>query len=157
MAKPTSESAGWWAYLYRAVDKRGLTVDFMLSEHRDISAAKQFFTRAIERHGAPERITLDGYPATHSAVIELKQSGMLRPQTKVWTSKYLNHIVAQDHRRVQKRIYLMLGFKKFDHAAIAISGVELAQKIRKGQFDITQLRSRVQVRMPQVWDAILAD
>jgi transposase-like protein len=80
---------GRWTYLYRAVDKRGLTVDFLLSEHRDISAAKQFFTRAIERHGAPERITLDGYPATHAAVAELKESGMLRPQTKVWTSKYL--------------------------------------------------------------------
>lgn len=61
-------------YLYRAVDKRGLTVDFLLSGHRDISAAKRFFTRAIERHGAPERITLDGYPATHSAVAELKKS-----------------------------------------------------------------------------------
>ena len=87
---------------------------------------------------------------------EIKKSGMLRPQTKVWTSKYLNNIVEQDHRRVKQRIYPMLGFKKFDNVAIAISGVEPAQKIRKRQFDITQLRSRVKVRMPQVWDAILA-
>jgi len=129
---------GRWTYLYRAVDKRGLTVNFLLSEHRDISAAKQFFTRAIERHGAPERITLDGYPATHLAVAELKKSGILRPQTKVWASKYLNNIVEQDHRRVKQRIYPMLSFKKFDNAAIAIIGVELAQKIRKGQFDMTQ-------------------
>jgi putative transposase len=58
---------GRWTYLYRAVDRDGLTVDFMLSEHRDITAAKRFFSQAIERHGAPERITLDGYPATHAA------------------------------------------------------------------------------------------
>jgi hypothetical protein len=59
--------------------------------------------------------------------------------------------------RMKQRIYLMLGFKNFGNAAIAISGVELAQKIRKGQFDITQLRSGVKVRTPQVWDAILGD
>ena len=60
--KPTSESEEGWTYLYRVVDKRGLTVDLLLSEHRDIAAAKRFFIRAIERHGAPDRITLDGYP-----------------------------------------------------------------------------------------------
>jgi transposase-like protein len=65
---------GRWTYLYRAVDKRGLTGGFLLSEHRDISAAKQFFTRAIERHGAPQRIRLDGYPASHPAAAEFKKS-----------------------------------------------------------------------------------
>jgi transposase-like protein len=148
---------GRWNYLYRAVDNHGLTVDFLLSEHRDIAAAKRFFTRAVQQHSAPSSITLDGYPATHSAVAELKKSGMLRPQTKVWTSKYLNNIVEQDHRRVKQRVYPMLGFKNFANAAVAISGVELAQKIRKGQFDLTQLRGGVKVRMPQVWDATLAD
>src|SRR5918999_2641818 len=81
---------GHWTYLYRAVDKQGLTVDFLLSEHRDIAAAKRFFTRAIERHGTPERITLDGYPATHAAIAKLKKDGALCLETKVWTSKYLN-------------------------------------------------------------------
>lgn len=46
---------GRWTYLYRAVDKQGLTVDFWLSEHRDIESVKQFFTRARRRHGVPER------------------------------------------------------------------------------------------------------
>jgi transposase-like protein len=81
---------GRWTYLYRAVDKQGLTVDFLLSEHRDIAAAKRLFTRAIEQHGAPARITLDGYPATHTAIAELKMGGVLHLETKVWTSKYLN-------------------------------------------------------------------
>lgn len=96
--------SGRWTYLYRAVDQQGLTADFPLSEHRDIAAAKRFFTRAIGRHGAPERITLDGYPATHKAVAELKKEGVLRLETKVWTSKYLNNIIEQDHRRVKQRI-----------------------------------------------------
>jgi transposase-like protein len=39
---------GQWAYLYRAVDKKGQTVDFLLSAHRDIAAARQFFTQAIK-------------------------------------------------------------------------------------------------------------
>ena len=148
---------GRWTYLYRAVDKQGLAVDFLLSEHKDISAAKQFFTKAVKRHGAPERITLDGYPATHAAVAELKRSRVLRPQTKVRTSKYLNNLVEQDHRRVKQRIYPMLGFKNFGSAAVTISGIELVQKIKKGQFNITRLKSRMKVRMPQVWDTVLAD
>ena len=38
---------GRWTYLYRAVDKHGLTADFPLNEHRDIAAAKRFFGRAM--------------------------------------------------------------------------------------------------------------
>jgi transposase-like protein len=148
---------GRWTYLYGAVDRQGLTVDFLLSEHRDIAAAKRFFIRAIERHSAPERITLDGYPATHVAVAELTKSGVLRSQTKVRTSKYLNNLVEQDHRRVKQHLYPMLSFKSFRNAAVTISGIELVQEIRKGQFNITQLKGGMKVRMPQVWDAVLAD
>jgi transposase-like protein len=147
---------GRWTYLYRAVDRQGLTVDFLLSEHRDIAAARRFFIRAIERHGAPERITPDGYPATHSAVAELKKSGMLRPQAKVWTSKYLNNIVEQDHRRVKQRVYPMLGFKNFRNAAVTISGVELGQKIRKGQFNSSAVIAREGTGVTQLWEAVLA-
>lgn len=147
---------GRWAYLYRAVDRQGLTVDFLLSERRDIAAAKRFFIRATERHGAAVSITLDGYPATHSAVAELKQSGVLRPQTKIRTSKYLNNLVERDHRRVKQRLYPMLGFKSFVNAATAISGAELAQKIRKGQFDTSGVIARGGARGWHVWEAVLA-
>lgn len=83
--------------------------------------------------------------------------GVLRLETKVWTRKYLNNIVEQDHRRVKQRVYPLLGSKSFRNAAIAISGIELAQKIKKGQFNITQVKGGVEVRMPQVWGAVLAD
>ena len=46
---------GEWKYLYRAVYKQGKTVDFLLTEHRDIEAARRFFTQAINKHGAPEK------------------------------------------------------------------------------------------------------
>jgi transposase-like protein len=147
---------GRWTYLYRAVDQRGLTVDFLLSEHRDIAAARRFFRRAIERHGAPERITLDGYPATHAAIAELKKDGLLRLETKVWTSKYLNNLVEQDHRRVKQRLYPMLGFKNFRNAAVTISGIELVQKIKKEQFNIAKFTNGVNVRVPHVWETVLA-
>jgi len=146
---------GRWTHLYRAVDKHGSTVDFLLSEHRDIAAAKRFFIKAIEQHGAPERITLDGYPATHSAIAELRKSALLLPEMKVWTSKYLNNLVEQDHRRVKRRIYPMLGFKNFGNAAVTISGVELAQKIRKRQFDTSAVIVKEGASVQQVWHAVL--
>ena len=146
---------GRWTYLYRAVDKRGQTVDFLLSERRDIIAAKRFFTQAIKQHGPPEKITVDGYPATHTAVSELKAENLLPQGTKVRTSKYLNNLIEQDHRRIKQRIYPMLGFKRFGNAAITISGIELIHRIRKGQFDTSAvIKGRACVL--QMWDVVLA-
>lgn len=81
---------------------------------------------------------------------------MLRPHTKVRTSKYLNNLVEQDHRRVKQRIYPMLGFKNFGNAAVTISGIELVQKIKKGQFDTSAVIDREGTRVSHVWDAVLA-
>jgi transposase-like protein len=86
----------------------------------------------------------------------LKEGGVLPSEMKVWTSKYLNNIVEQDHRRVKQRIYPMLGFKRFGNAVVTISGIELAQKIRKGQFNIANLRTGMRVMVPQIWDAVIA-
>ena len=63
---------GRWTYLYRAVDKEGKTVDFLLRAKRDVAAAKAFFRRALERQGRlPHKITLDGYQASHRAARRL--------------------------------------------------------------------------------------
>ena len=50
---------GAWKYLYRAVDKQGNTVDFLLTQNRDIAAAKRLFTQVIEKHTAPEKRSVD--------------------------------------------------------------------------------------------------
>src|SRR3979411_885673 len=68
---------GQWVYLYRAVDKAGRTIDFLLSRRRDVAAAKRFFSRAPRNPGAPRVITLDGYAASHRAVAKLKEVGTL--------------------------------------------------------------------------------
>ena len=59
---------GRWTYLYRAVDKQGRTVDFLLRAKRDVAAAKAFFRRAFKSQGRlSQKITLDGYQASHRA------------------------------------------------------------------------------------------
>jgi transposase-like protein len=59
---------GQWYYLYRAVDKTGQTIDFLLTAQRDEHAAKRFLTKTIRRHGAPEKITIDGSAADEAAI-----------------------------------------------------------------------------------------
>jgi len=48
-----------WTYLYRAVDRDGQTLDFMLSERRNTAAARRFFKRAVGTNGVPERVAID--------------------------------------------------------------------------------------------------
>ena len=120
---------GKWVYLYRAVDRDGKTVDFRLSTRRDVTAAKAFFCKAIKVQGAPPRtITLDGYAASHRAVRDMQAGGQLPTDTKLRSSKYLNNLIEQDHRGVKLRIDPMLGFKRFETAAITISGIELLHR-----------------------------
>jgi transposase-like protein len=137
------------------VDREGQTVDFFLREHRDIAAAKRFFAQAIEKRGRPEKITLDGYAASHVAVGELQGEGLLPVQLLVRTNRYLNNVIEQDHRRVKQRVRPMLEFKRFDHAATTITGIELIHQIKKGQFDTSTL-CPPQTRAPQMWESVLA-
>jgi transposase-like protein len=146
---------GRWTYLYRAVDKEGRTVDFLLSERRDLDAAKRFFRKAMKSHQTPRVITLDAYAASHRAISELKSAGAMPKRVRIRSSKYLNNVVEQDHRRIKHRIRPMLGFKRFDTAAITISGIELAEKIRKHQFKTGKLKGRPKTA-PEIWAAILA-
>ena len=128
---------GQWKYLYRAVDKVGNTVDFLLTAKRDRKAALRFLRKAIDQCGMPQKITLDKSGANTAAIddyntdnktgIELRVAG-LGPQVK-----YLNNIVEQDHRAVKRLTRPMLGFKSFWSAATTLAGIELMHMIRKGQ------------------------
>ena len=103
----------------------------------------------------PTKITLDAYAASHRAVREMKEDGELPVRVKVRSSQYLNNLVEQDHRRVKQRIRPMLGFKRFDNAVVTISGIELAEKVKKGQFKTGKLGG-CYAAMTELWNAALA-
>ena len=122
---------GQWFSLYRAVDKTGQTIDFLLTEQRDEEAAKRFLTKAIRRHGVPEKITIDGSVANEVAIKSYNtEHGTAIEIRKI---KYLNNIVEQDHRAVKRGTRPMLGFKSFDAAQGTLAGIELMHMIKKRQ------------------------
>ena len=127
--------AGSWAYLYRAVDSAGETIEFMLSPNRDLIAAKLFLRLALSATNGvrPRVINVDGHPAYASAVEELKHSGELRRRCRCRTSPYLNNVIEQDHRFIKKRITASQGFRSAEGAWRTIEGYEAMHAIRKGQ------------------------
>ena len=127
---------GHWRYLYRAVDKTGQTIDFFLTEERDEQAAKRFLTKAMRRHGVPEKITIDGSAANEAAI---KSSNAEHGTAiAIRKGKYLNNMVEQDHRGVKRITRPMLGFKAFDAAQSTLVGIELMHMIKKRQMVVEE-------------------
>jgi transposase-like protein len=122
---------GEWRYLYRAVDKSGQTIDFLLTAQRDEAAAKRFLTQAIRRHGVPETITIDGSEANEAAIKRYNEAH--GTAIIIRQVKYLNNIIEQDHRGVKRVTRPMLGFKSFAAAQAALIGIELMHMLKKGQ------------------------
>ena len=146
---------GEWQYLDRAVDEDGETVDFYLSRKRDTNAAKAFLRKGIKTQGVPKKSTWILMPPGIGRWPNLKEHGKLPQQVIVRSSKYLNNLIEQDHRRIKQRLRPMLGLESFSTAAVVISGIALAEKIRKGQFQIRKLGGAT-ARMPKIWQAAIA-
>jgi putative transposase len=127
---------GKWRYLYRAVDKHGQTIDFLLTEHRDQEAALRFLKKAIRRHGVPESITIDGSNAHEAAIKSYNQEH--GTAIKIRQIKYLNNIVEQDHRGVKRVTRPMLGFKSFEAAQSTLTGIELMHMLKKRQMMVAE-------------------
>ena len=125
---------GIWKYLYRAIDKQGKTVDFLLTANRDAAAARRFFDKAMQHNEVPETVTMDKSGANKAALDQLNVGRDI--PIKVRQVKYLNNIVEQDHRAVKRVTRPMLGFKSFRAARAVLAGIELMHMIRKGQFMI---------------------
>ncbi len=89
-------------------------------------------------------------------VEKLKAEGVLPYEVEVRSNAYLNNIIEQDHRRVKSRVRPMLGFKRFANAAIMITGIELAHKLRKSQFNVPRLVKRAAEDTSDLWMAVLA-
>ncbi len=122
---------GEWKYLYRAVDKQGLTIDFILTAKRDWNAALRFLNKAIKFRKKPSKINIDKSGANKAGIRIYNQENGKR--IKIRQCKYLNNIIEQDHRFIKKKIRPMLGFKSFRSARITLGGIETVHMIRKGQ------------------------
>src|SRR5437016_6902856 len=122
---------GEWKYLYRAVDKCGQTIDFLLTAQRDTEAALRFLKKAIRRNGLPEMITIDGSDANEAAI--KRYNAEYGTAIAIRQVKYLNNMVEQDHRAVKRVTRPMLGFKSFDAAEGTLVGIELMHMIKKRQ------------------------
>ncbi len=142
--KPVGESWRWdemaikvkgqLRWLYRAIDKDGDTIDFLLSAKRDLKAALRFLKKAIRQHGVPEKINTDKSGANAAGLNAFNDQ--YRADIELRQVKYLNNLIEQDHRRIRQRTRPMLGFKTFMSAAKIIAGIEMMAMIKKGQLDI---------------------
>ena len=124
---------GKWKYLYRAIDTKGNTIDFMLSARRNLRAAYRFFKKILKNLDSPQVINTDKNPAYPLAIKQLKSEKLLQQATILRRDKYLNNIIEQDHRFIKKRIKPMLNFKSFQTARRTIIGIEIINAVRKGQ------------------------
>ncbi len=129
------EVKGEWKYLYRAVDSKGNTLDFLLTAHRDAQAAKRFLRKALKavHTQSPRVINVDKNPAYPKAIEQLKGKKELSRPVELRQNKYLNNRIEQDHRFIKWLVKPGMGFKSFNTARRTIKGYEIMHMIRKGQ------------------------
>ena len=126
---------GKWKYLYRAVDKDGNTIEYLLTAKRDRKVAKRFFKKSIISNGVPEKINIlcfaygilkdtERFALRDCYFLRIDKSGSNKAAIDNYNSenntdieirqcKYLNNIIEQDHRFIKKIMRPMLGFKSF--------------------------------------------
>jgi transposase, IS6 family len=122
-------------YLYRAVDKSGQTIEFMLSAKRDVSAAKRFFKKMMraEQRRLPFSISVDKNAAYPEAFSTSQAERIVPKDCKLRRVKYLNNVIEQDHRFIKKKVRASLCFRAFHTAERTLEGIESLHMMRKGQ------------------------
>ena len=122
--------AGRWTYLYRAIDQHGQVIDVLLSVHRDLSAARRFFTRALTLGTVPVEVITDRAPVYPRLLDELIPSALHTVE------QYANNPIEADHGRLKARLRPMRGLKRHRSARTAAAGHAFVQNLRRGHYDI---------------------
>jgi transposase-like protein len=125
---------GKWKYLFRAVDKHGQLISFMLSDRRNTNAAYRFLRKAIRAvsHDPPSSITTDKLASYPKAILRLQNEGLLPTDVEHRTSKYLNNILEADHGALKRVIRPTRGFQTMNTASATLKGFEIMRMIRRG-------------------------
>jgi transposase-like protein len=123
--------AGKWAYLYRAIDQHGQVIDVLLSAQRDLTSAREFFTRALRAGTVPVEVTTDRAPAYPRVLDELV------PHAVHCVEQYANNPVEADHGRLKARLRPMRGLKRRRSARTVAAGHAFVQNLRRGHYEIT--------------------
>ena len=125
---------GEWRYLYRAMDKHGNPVDFLLTANRDLDAAKRFFRKMLADQPllAPDRIGTDGAGPYPPAIAESRKAGLLPRAPIHYVTKHLQQGIENDHFRVKRSMPRFGGFRSFNTARRTIQGFEAMLWLRKG-------------------------
>jgi transposase, IS6 family len=113
----------------------GATIDFLLAALRDAAAAKRLFRKALHEpsHPQPRVINTDQVRLYGSAIAGVKAERTLRRRCRRRPVQYLNNILEQDHRAIQRRVKAKQSFREFRAAQRTIAGYEALHMIRKGQ------------------------
>jgi transposase, IS6 family len=124
---------GQWRYLYRALDKHGTPVDFLLTAKRDLDAAKRFFRKALQDQPllSPDRIGTDGAGTYPPAIVTARNAGLLARTPLHHVTKHLQQGIESDHFRVKKNMPRIGGFRSFATARRTIRGFEAMLWLRK--------------------------
>ena len=124
---------GVWCYLYRAVDKSGNTVDFLLTRRRQRMSAQSFLIKAITNNCKPIVITIDKSGSNIGAIKVYNKHSYFK--IKIRQCEYLNNIVEQDHCFIKWKTQNSLGFKNFESAKRTLSGIEVVHMLRMNQMN----------------------
>jgi IS6 family transposase len=125
---------GKWKYLFRAIDKHGKLIDFMLSDRRNTRSAYRFLRKALKIMGdyPPSSITTDRLASYPKAIRRLQSEGLLSKDVEHRTSKYLNNVIEADHGALKRVIRPTRGFQRMKTASATLRGFEVMRMIRRG-------------------------
>ena len=123
--------AGRWTYLYRAIDQHGQVIDVLVSERRDATAARAFFTRALTFGPTPIEVTTDRAPVYPRVIDDLT------PRAQHVLEQYGNNAVEADHGRLKARLRPMRGLKQIRSARTISAGHAFVQNLRRSHYELT--------------------